>query len=163
MRSSSAVTISTGETRRRATWSARMLMGRKQRSESTESLLLGPKASAAFSVSALPRPRCGGPNGYGRARGQAGDVVVHEKGVDERDRHRAQQGGGHERPPEEHVGPDEIAYRPDRDGLQWPGRSEDQGVEELVPGEREGEDGRGQDPRQRQGEHDPEQRAQPAA
>src|SRR5215510_3170726 len=49
--------------------------------------------------------------------GEAGDVVLHEEGVDERDRHRAQQGPGHERAPEEHVAADQLGDDPHRHRL----------------------------------------------
>src|SRR6266850_1437576 len=58
--------------------------------------------------------------------GEAGDIVLDEERVDERDRNRAQQRSGHQRTPEEDVAPDQL-------------------VDELVPGQGEGEDARRQD------------------
>src|SRR6266498_98782 len=77
--------------------------------------------------------------------GEAGDIVLDEEGVNESDRDRAQQRPRHERAPEEDVAPDELGDDADRDRLLLRGGEEDEGVDELVPGQREGEDSGRQD------------------
>src|SRR6185503_5313301 len=77
--------------------------------------------------------------------GEAGDVVLDEERVDERDRDRAQQRSGHERTPEKDVAPDQLGDDADRHRLLLRGREKDQRVDELVPGQGEGEDARRQD------------------
>src|SRR2546427_676535 len=72
--------------------------------------------------------------------GEAGDIVLDEEGIDEGHRNRAQERPRHERAPEEDVAPDQLGDDPDRDRLLLRGGEEDEGVDELVPGQREGED-----------------------
>src|SRR4029450_8644584 len=77
--------------------------------------------------------------------GEAGDIVLDEERVDERDRNRAQQRSGHERTPEEDVAPDQLGDDADRYRLLLRRREEDQRIDERGPGQGEGEDARGQD------------------
>src|SRR2546428_6316938 len=73
-------------------------------------------------------------------------VVLDEEGVDEGDRDRAQQRARHERAPVEDVAAHALGIDPDRDRLLLGRREEDEGVEELVPGQGEREDPGGEDP-----------------
>src|SRR5213593_1138334 len=77
--------------------------------------------------------------------GEAGDIVLDEEGVDESHRDRAQQRPRHERAPEEDVAPDQLGDDADRHRLLLRGGEEDERVDELVPGQREGENSRRQD------------------
>src|SRR5436189_3752526 len=97
------------------------------------------------------RPGCS--SAFHRA-GEAGDIVLDEERVDERDRNRAQQRPGHQRAPEEDVAPDQLGDDADRHRLLLRGREEDQRVDELVPGQGEGEDARRQDARRGDREDD---------
>src|ERR1041384_4521310 len=49
--------------------------------------------------------------------GHAGDVILDEERVDERDRHRAEQRARHELAPEEDVAADQLRDHADRNGL----------------------------------------------
>src|SRR5206468_4156190 len=51
------------------------------------------------------------------ARGEAADVLVYEEGVDQSDRHRAEERARHERPPEVDVTLHELGDDADRDRL----------------------------------------------
>src|SRR2546425_4127262 len=93
--------------------------------------------------------------------GEARDVILDEKGIDERHRHRAEQRAGHELPPEIDVAADELGDDPDRDRLAFRRRQEDEGVNELGPGQHEGEDPRRQDARHGDGEDDAHHGAEP--
>src|SRR5205814_9365337 len=86
--------------------------------------------------------------------GEGRDVVLDEERVDDGDRDRAEEGAGHERTPVEDVPAHELGEDPDRDRLLLGRGEEDEGVEELVPGEREGEGPRRQDPRDGEREAD---------
>ena len=83
----------------------------------------------------------------GRAGGQAGDVVVHQEGVDQDRRQRGQHAGRHDLAPLEHVAADQVAD--DADGQHHlVGRVEiGQRIEEAAPAHREGEDRRRDDAR----------------
>ena len=71
---------------------------------------------------------------FGRAGGQAGDVVVHQEGVDDERRRGAEQRAGHDLPPVEHVALDQRRDDADRQH-QLIGRCrEGQRIEELRPG-----------------------------
>src|SRR3954471_2095882 len=78
-----------------------------------------------------------------RTGGQAGNVVVHQEGVDDQRRGGAEQGARHDLPPVEDVALDQGGD--DADGQhQLTGRGgEDERIQELRPGHREGEDRRG--------------------
>src|SRR5262249_54466107 len=86
--------------------------------------------------------------------GEPGDVVVDEERVDQRDRDRADERAGHQRPPVEHVAADQFGDDADRHGLLLRGGEEHQRVDELVPAQREGEDAGRQDAGHRDGEDD---------
>src|SRR2546425_4241902 len=77
--------------------------------------------------------------------GQPRDVVFDEERVDQRHRDRAQQGAGHELPPEVDVAADQLGDDADGHGLLLGRGQEHERVDELVPGQREGEDPRRQD------------------
>src|SRR5216683_8261300 len=81
--------------------------------------------------------------------GKAGNIVFDEERIDDRHRDRAQQRARHQRSPEEHVAADQL--RGDAHGHRLlVGRTEEhQGVDEFVPGEREGDDAGRQDARNR--------------
>src|SRR5205085_8836223 len=81
--------------------------------------------------------------------GDAGDVVLDEEGVDDRHRDRAQERARHQRPPEEDVAADQLRGDADRHRLLVGRGQEDEGVDELVPAEREGDDAGAQDARHR--------------
>src|SRR6202011_3482328 len=77
-----------------------------------------------------------------RTGGQAGNVIVHQERVDDERRRGAEQGAGHDLTPVEDVALDQGGNDADRQH-QLIGRSrEHQGIKELRPGNREGEDGR---------------------
>src|ERR1700674_1642727 len=107
---------------------------------------LTPEASTLADASPLHRP------------GQARAIVLDEEGVHDRDRDRAQQRARHQRSPEEHVAADELRGDPDRHGFLLRRGQEHQGVDELVPGQREGEDAGRQDARHGDGEDDVDHR-----
>src|SRR5215472_4674123 len=86
---------------------------------------------------------------FGRAGGETGDVVVHQEGVDDQRRRRAQERAGHDLPPVEDVALDQCRNDADRQH-QLVGRGgEGERIEELRPGDGEGEDGCGDQPGQR--------------
>src|ERR1043166_1261963 len=87
------------------------------------------------------------------AGGQAGDVVVHEEGIDDGDRHRAEQRAGHELAPVEDVAADQLGDDADRHRAHVALGQEDQRVEELVLRQREREDPGGQQARRAQRQH----------
>src|SRR5215207_6769956 len=97
----------------------------------------------------------------GRAGRQTRNVVVHEEGVDDERRRRAEQRAGHDLTPVEDVALDQG--RDDADGQhQLGGRGgEGQGIEELRPRHREAEDRRGDDAGQRHRDEDLGQRLDP--
>src|SRR5712692_9168765 len=74
--------------------------------------------------------------------GDAGDVMLDEKRVDERDRDRAQQCTRHQRPPEEDVAADQLGRHANRHRLLLRRGEEDERIDEFVPRQREGEDPR---------------------
>src|SRR6185437_4856122 len=78
-----------------------------------------------------------------RPGGEAGDIVLDEERVDDRDRDRAEQGAGHQLPPIEHVAADQLGDDADRHGANRTLGQEDQGVEKFVLREREGENAGG--------------------
>src|SRR6266481_6307594 len=94
--------------------------------------------------------------------GEGGDVVLDEEGVDEGDGDRAEQGAGHEGPPVENVTAHQLGEDPDGDRLLLGRREEDKGVEELVPGQGEGEDPRREDPGNGEREGDADHGLNPA-
>src|SRR5262249_15191634 len=75
-----------------------------------------------------------------RAGGQSGDVVVEEEHVDHDDGDGAQDGAGHQRAPEVDVAADQLADDAHGHRLLVRRRGERERVDELVPGEREGEE-----------------------
>src|SRR5882672_98579 len=127
--------------------------------------------STTNSLSAMSRsmPRTAGVSSYffsslrrvtwaisslGGAGGQAGDVVVHEEGVDDERRRCAEQRAGHDLAPGEDVAADQGGDDAHRQH-QLVGRGgEGERVEELRPGHGEGEDGRGDDAGQRDRDED---------
>src|SRR4030095_2388682 len=89
---------------------------------------------------------------------EAGDVVLHEERIDDRDWDRAQEGSRHELPPEVDVAADQLRDDAHRDRLLLRRRQENQRVDELVPRQGEGEDARRQDARHRDREDDADHR-----
>src|SRR5262249_30083247 len=79
---------------------------------------------------------------FGRAGGQASDVVVHEEGVAQERRRRAEQRSGHNLAPVEDVALDQGADDPGGQHHLIDRGGEGHGVEEVGPGHREGEDRR---------------------
>src|SRR5947208_1286778 len=79
------------------------------------------------------------------AAGHSGDIVLDEERIDDGDRNRADQRAGHERPPEEDVAADQLRDHAHRHRLLLGRGEEHQRVDELVPGQREGEDAGRQD------------------
>src|SRR5215831_11180058 len=102
-----------------------------------------------------------GTSTLGGAGGEAGDVVVHQEGVDDERRRGAQQRAGHDLPPVEYVTLDERRYDADREHQLVGGRRESERVEELGPAHGEGENGRGDEPRQGHGNENLGQRLDP--
>src|SRR5262249_49756907 len=92
---------------------------------------------------------------------QARDVVLDEERIDDRDWDRAEQGAGHQLTPEIDVAADQLGDHPDRNGLLLGRREEDQGVDELVPGQGEREDPGRQDAGNGDREDDPYHRPEP--
>src|SRR5580692_2480935 len=96
-----------------------------------------------------------------RAGGQAGDVIVHQECVDDQRRRGAEQGASHDLAPVEDVALDQGGDDADRQH-QLIGRSrEHQRIEELRPRDREGEDGRSDQPGQRDRNEDARQGLEP--
>src|SRR6516162_1944239 len=83
-----------------------------------------------------------------RAGGQAGNVVVHQEGIDDQRRRGAEQRTGHDLTPVEDVALDQGGGDPDREHELVHGCREHQRIEKLCPGNGEGEDGRGDQPGQ---------------
>src|SRR5918994_1028756 len=77
--------------------------------------------------------------------GEARNVVFDEERVDDRHRDRTEQRARHQRTPEEDVAADQLGGDADRHGLLVGRRQEDQGVDELVPRQGEGDDAGRQD------------------
>src|SRR5438876_889227 len=96
------------------------------------------------------------------ARGEAADVLVYEEGVDQSDRHRAEERARHERPPEVDVTLHELGDDADRDRLDVGRVGEDERVNELVPREREGKYRGGEDAGERERQDDLRHRAHAA-
>src|SRR4030081_3653554 len=85
----------------------------------------------------------------GGAGGEPGDVVVHEEGVDDQRRRRPEQRPGHDLAPVEHVALEQRGDDADREHQLVRRGGEAERVEELRPRLGEGEDGRGDQARQR--------------
>src|SRR5262249_1668835 len=84
-----------------------------------------------------------------RAGGQSGNVVVHQEGVDDQRRRRAEQRAGHDLPPVVDIAPDQRRDDADRQHELVRRCREGERIEELRPRHREGEDRRRDQPRQR--------------
>jgi hypothetical protein len=84
--------------------------------------------------------------------------VLDEERVHDRHRHRADQRAGHQRSPEEDIAADQLRHHAHRHGLLLGRGEEHQRIDELVPGEREGEDARRQDAGHRDREDDVDHR-----
>src|SRR5262249_1260980 len=128
-----------GPTRTTNSWSA--ISRSMPRTASTSSYFLTTLrrfTSAMSSTSTL----CG-------AAGQAGNVVVHQEGVDDQRRRGAEQGARHDLTPVEDVALDQGGNDADRHHQLIGGGGEHQGIQKLRPGDRKGEDRRGNDARQR--------------
>jgi hypothetical protein len=78
---------------------------------------------------------------------EAGDVMLHEEGIYESDGKRSQNGRGHERPPEQGVGLNQITNRSDWNGFHGTGRHEDKGIEKFIPAEGKAENTGGKETR----------------
>src|SRR5438034_8521001 len=89
------------------------------------------------------------------AGGEAGDVVLHEERVDEGDGNGAQERPGHQLTPVEGVAADQLAHDADRHGAHARLAEEEEGVEELVLRQREGEDAGGKEAGHAEGKDDP--------
>src|SRR6266567_9178380 len=92
-----------------------------------------------------------------RAGGEAGNVIVHQEGIDEERRRSAEQRAGHNLPPVEHIAPDQRRDDADRKHELIRRGQECKRIEELRPADREGEDGRGDQSGQRDRDEDLEQ------
>src|SRR5262249_58134577 len=91
------------------------------------------------------------PLALGGAGGEPGDVVVHEEAVDDQRRGGAEERSGHDLTPVEHVTLDQRRDDADRQH-QLVGRGgEGEGIKKLRPGHGKGENGRGDEARQRNG------------
>src|SRR6266567_8503931 len=88
--------------------------------------LLRPRMTTLAICSSLYRP------------GDAGDVMFDKEGIDESDRDRPQQRTGHQLAPVEHVAPHQLGGDADRHGLLLGRGQKNQGIDELVPRQREG-------------------------
>src|SRR5262249_35882313 len=73
----------------------------------------------------------------GCAGGQAGDVVVHQKSVDEQRRRRGEQRAGHQHAPLVDVGADQAGHGADGEHLLVRAVEECQRIDERRPGDRE--------------------------
>src|SRR5205085_149715 len=89
------------------------------------------------------------------------DEAVEERVVEQSERDARDERRRHQRLPEEHVAADQVVRYPRRHRALRRRRDERERVDELVDAEREGEDDDGQDPRQRDREHDPVERLDP--
>src|SRR6266568_8365501 len=72
--------------------------------------------------------------------GDAGDVMFDKERIDKGHRDRPQQRAGHQFAPVEHIAPHQFGGDADRHGLLIGRREEDEGIDELVPRQREGKD-----------------------
>src|SRR6266581_9261162 len=72
--------------------------------------------------------------------GDAGDVMFDKERVDEGHRDRPQQRASHQLAPVEHIAPHQLGGDADRHGFLVGRGEEDEGVDEFVPRQREGED-----------------------
>src|SRR5882757_10262940 len=97
-----------------------------------------------------------------RAGGQAGNVIVHQEGVDDQRRCGAEQGAGHDLTPVEDVALDQGGDDADRQHQLIGRGGEHQRIEELGPGDGEGEDRRGDQAGQCDRDEDTRQRLEPA-
>src|SRR5881628_3287593 len=79
--------------------------------------------------------------------GEAGHVVLDEERVYERNRHGPEERPRHELTPEIDIAADQLGHHAHGNGLSLRRGDEDQRIDELVPGEGEGEDAGGQDAR----------------
>src|SRR5689334_17091870 len=75
--------------------------------------------------------------------GQRRDVIVDEERIEDRDRQGAQQRASHQRAPLVDVARHQLGQDRDRDRLLLAALDESQRVDELVPGQGEGEDAGG--------------------
>src|SRR5205823_8647673 len=98
-----------------------------------------PSRATPAHLSRAAAARQAGPRLLFQGAGEAGDVVFHEERINECHRDRPQQGPGHQRPPLEDVAGDELGGQSDGNRLRSRGGQEDERVEVLVPGQREGE------------------------
>src|SRR5262249_46038749 len=87
--------------------------------------------------------------------GEARHVVFHEERIDEGHRDGAEQRSRHELAPEVDVAADQLRDHPHRHRLALRRGQEHERVDELVPGQGEGEDTSREDPRHRDGKDDP--------
>src|SRR5262245_39593913 len=87
----------------------------------------------------------------GGAGGEPGDVVVHEEGVDDERRGGAEKRPGHDLTPVEHVALDQRRDDADRQHELVGRGGEGEGIKKLRPRNGEGENGRGDEARQRDG------------
>src|SRR5918996_3074280 len=122
---------------------ATLRKSRRDRCSSSHVILLSP-----FRVS----PEC--------SPGEALNEPVEEDVVEQGDRDARDERGREQPLPEEDVAADELGGDADRDRLLLRARDERERVDELVEGEREGEDDDRQDPGQRDGEDDAPKRAE---
>src|SRR5262245_38150591 len=90
--------------------------------------------------------------------GQTRHVVFHKERVDEGHRDGAEEGSRHQLPPEVDVTANQLRDHPHRHRLPRRRGQEHEGVDELVPGQGEGEDPGRQDPGDGDGEDDPHHR-----
>src|SRR5229473_6310128 len=79
--------------------------------------------------------------------GDAGDVMFDKERIDEGHRDRPQQRAGHQLAPVEHIAAHQLGSDADRHGLLFGRGQEDEGIDELVPRQREGKDPGRQDAR----------------
>src|SRR6266511_1533988 len=86
---------------------------------------------------------------FGRARREAGDVVIHQERIDHERRRGAEQRPGHDLGPGEDVAADQGGDDADRQHQLVDRGGEGERVEELRPRHGEGEDGRRDDAGQR--------------
>src|SRR5882724_3777325 len=90
--------------------------------------------------------------------GKAGNIVFDEERIDDRHRDRAQQRARHQRPPEEDVATNQLRGDAHGHGLLVRRGQEDEGVDEFVPRQGEGDDAGRQDAGHRHRNDDVEHR-----
>src|SRR4029450_493403 len=93
-----------------------------------------------------------------RPLSEARDVIIHKHHIDEHDWDRAQDGARHQGAPVKNVPPNQLRRHAHGGGLLGRRGDEPQGIDNLVPGARKGEENRAHDARDGHRQHNPDER-----